>query len=201
MKRGVLPIILLCVSALASCRSNPEDSDDNRFPPVVRGSGMVHNIAFRLPCAIARIQAILTDPRSGKIAYRTASRPDEDGITLLVSRNTTVVAAAAGRVESLYRQADGRGFVVFVRHASRVATRCSGLATIQVEAGQEVAAGSVLGTCRGRLRFSVLARTGSFFPRLLPAYLDRTRGIASWTDLFPVLLLFGEGVFREQLYQ
>jgi murein DD-endopeptidase MepM/ murein hydrolase activator NlpD len=105
-----------------------------------------------------------TDPVKAGVGsgFRTASRPTHQGVDLIASRYTPILAAASGIVSKVkcdedhsgrrtcnvdgYPGKGGCGWMVEVQHAGNVMTRyCHMVQRPLVKEGQEVTAGEVLG--------------------------------------------------------
>lgn len=152
MWRALLPLALLTAG------SGPPAAPASPAGPV--GAARPAPVAYQAP-----VSGVVTDPfRPPATPYGPGNR----GLEHATEPGDPVRAAAAGRVT--FAGPVAGTLHVTVLHADRARTTYSGLATVAVDAGDEVAAGEALGTSGATLLWTL---------RLGEAYLDPAVALAA----------------------
>jgi len=203
--KNILPsfIIFLLIFILNSCSPQTDEKRANvQIPPIIKNASKVFGISFRLPCHNTQLKEVLLDPATGKIAYKTSYYSDKGSISLRLLKKSVILSSAKGKIVFLENmEGSSKRYIIEIAHTSNVRTRYSGVYKPVIKEGQIVKSRIKLGVAKTIFDFAILVTSNSLDPRIINSYYKRVFKSPEWISVFPLLLIFGEGVFDVKQYQ
>lgn len=188
---------------LSACSAPPEERDlRDAYPPLIKGSGTLLGVSFQLPVPLTQLYRLERNPVTGKVIHRSSDSESSQYLVLICETNAPVLAPAAGKVLRISRMAESPSlYQLELLHAPGVKTRLAGLMDPVVQIGTSFAAATELGRTAGRLEISLWVDLNYLGGKPIDRFIHRIRKGGHWHSVFPLMLLFGKGVYDAKDYR